>query len=158
MQFLPLSRGNRDKLRAELVSLAWVMGGSLSGRLSHLRSLFTGHVHTWGTPIQELRIHYTASLLSVKYSYAIYYSLVMHDTHDSKRTRAVQLNWRLVVYGMYTTLMEIAVHIGTWRNREDREKIIFFYAGPRAAGSPYAAQRRNHDRTAVCHHMPDRCR
>ena len=38
------------------------------------------------------RIHYAASLLSVKYSYATYYSLVMYDTHDSKP----------VVYGMYT--------------------------------------------------------
>jgi hypothetical protein len=34
------------------------------------------------------------------------------------------------------TLTEIAVHIG-----EDREKTLFLYAGPRAAGSPYAAQR-----------------
>src|ERR1700722_18035747 len=38
------------------------------------------------------RIHYAASLLSVKYSYATYYSLVMYDTHDSKP----------VVYCMYT--------------------------------------------------------
>ena len=52
MQFLPLSRGNRDKLTAELVSLLESWAG-LSGGLSHLRSLFTGHVHIWGTPIRE---------------------------------------------------------------------------------------------------------
>src|ERR1700722_12846349 len=59
------------------------------------------------------RIHYAASLLSVKYSYATYYSLVMYDTHDSKP----------VVYvgtACIPTLTEIAVHIG-----EDREKTLF---------------------------------
>ena len=75
---------------------AWVMGGSLSG-LSHLRPLFTRHIHIWETPIWELTMPLQCSPSNMPTIFLRYLLLSCYVWYPWLQTGGVRHAYRLSV-------------------------------------------------------------